>query len=131
MELTVTRRWLDDASTIGELALDGVFAAFTLELPQGRCIPLGRYLVTIERSPRFSMLAGHDVFKPRLHDVPGFEGVLIHEGNTPADTEGCILVGQSRVQDEILQSRAAFGALFPKLQAAQEPIYITVTQGTP
>ncbi len=44
-----------------------------------------------------------------------FEGILIHPGNTAADTEGCILVGQKRSVSEIFQSRIAFNALFAKL----------------
>jgi hypothetical protein len=46
---------------------------------------------------------------PRLLDVPGRAGILIHPGNTHKDTEGCILVGDERTADTILKSRQAFG----------------------
>ena len=140
MEAVVTLITLTQKSSIGRLSLDGVDECFTLEDKQRRdgapkifgetAIPLGRYRLTIERSPRFSRLAGHDVFTPRLHDVPGFDGVLIHPGNHPGETLGCILVGRKLGEaDEILESRLAYEALFPKLEAALnrgESVFLTV-----
>jgi hypothetical protein len=56
---------------------------------------------------------------PHILNVEGFDGIRIHSGNTSADTEGCILLGQARNgPDEVINSRAAFNAFFPKLQAA-------------
>jgi hypothetical protein len=56
---------------------------------------------------------------PHILDVEDFDGVRIHSGNTSADTEGCILIGQARNgPDEVINSRPAFNAFFPKLQAA-------------
>ena len=57
---------------------------------------------------------------PLLLNVPNFEGVRIHSGNTNHDTEGCILVGQTRSKDFIGQSRKAFDKLFKKLETAKE-----------
>lgn len=127
MELTLVRRWLTSLSTIGELSVDGEFECFTLELPQGRCIPPGRYRVTWGRSPRLSALYGRDFFTPRLHDVPDFEGVLIHVGNTASDTDGCILPGTQRAPDQVLNSRSACALLYPKVQSCIDPVFITVT----
>lgn len=50
-------------------------------------IPAGRYRVTLQDSPRF----GRDTLT--IHDVPGFDYIRMHAGNTEADTEGCPLLG--------------------------------------
>ncbi len=132
MELVLTRKWLTDNSTIGELAVNGQFECFILEdhfpIPYVKvfgetCIPLGRYQVIVNHSPRFNM----DM--PLLCNVPGFEGVRIHPGNDAADTEGCLLTGQTRGVDVVNQSRAAWYALFPKIQQAianGETVHITI-----
>lgn len=122
MNLTVKRIWFTEKTTIGELYVDGARECFTLEdryraPPEPKvfgetAIPEGRYEVIINHSPHF----GCDM--PRLVDVPGYAGVLIHSGNVAADTEGCLLVGQSHGVDRIDLSRAAFASLFPKLKAA-------------
>lgn len=120
MNLTLRRKWLSAASTVGELFVDGVWECFVLEdryrpAPEAKvkgatCIPLGRYEVVITESPKFKREL------PLLLKVPGFEGVRIHPGNTPADTEGCLLPGRVRHGESVLESRVAFGALFAKLQ---------------
>jgi hypothetical protein len=81
-------------------------------------IAKGTYKVIINQSNRFKRLL------PLLIDVPDFEGVRIHSGNSNHDTEGCILVGQSRNKNYIGQSRKAFDKLFKKMQAAKN---ITIT----
>jgi hypothetical protein len=55
---------------------------------------------------------------PLFLNVPNFEGIRIHTGNTSFDTEGCVLVGTVKQSDVILNSRDAFNALFPKIQTA-------------
>ena len=52
---------------------------------------------------------------PRLLNVPGYEGVLIHAGNTQKDTEGCILVGQNKVVGQVINSQATWKALYTEL----------------
>lgn len=125
MVITVKRLYKTDNSTIGEMLIDGVFECFTLEdkerpvkIKGETAIPKGTYRVIINESNRFKRLL------PLLIDVPNFEGVRIHSGNSNHDTEGCILVGQTRNKNYIGQSRKAFDKLFKKMQAAKN---ITLT----
>lgn len=131
MELLLTRKWLTDNSTIGELYVDGNLECYTLEdtvrdekIPGKTAIPEGRYEVIINHSQKFNKKL------PLLLNVPQFEGIRIHVGNYPKDTDGCILVGQTRKQDFIGNSKVAFNALFEKLNNAlqTEEVYIEVTQ---
>lgn len=70
----------------------------TLEPPltrtRGPAIPAGTYPLHWAISPRLSREQGRTVWTPRLKDVPGRSGILIHGGNTIQDTTGCILVGE-------------------------------------
>lgn len=130
MNLQLKRKTFSDNSTIGELGIDGQFECFTLEdvvRPAGEkvygktAIPTGTYQIIITHSPHF----GRDL--PLLIDVPDFEGVRIHPGNTAADTEGCILVGVHTGEDQITDSRTAFGQLFDKIKAATGTQEISIT----
>lgn len=122
MKLTLNRAQFEPTCTIGRLFVDGAPQCYTLEdyvRPTGApkvfgqtAIPAGTYSVIITHSPHF----GRNL--PLLVNVPGFEGVRIHPGNTAADTEGCILVGMDRLADAIGRSRLAFDALFPKIEQA-------------
>jgi hypothetical protein len=107
------------------MLVDGLFQCFTLEdverpvkIKGETAIPKGTYKVIINESNRFKRLL------PLLLNVPDFEGVRIHSGNSNHDTEGCILVGQTRNKNYIGQSRKAFEKLFKKMQSAKE---ITLT----
>ena len=122
LEIEIRREIYTRKSTIGRLFVNGEFECYTLEdrarpreikIPKTTCIPPGRYGLTFNFSNRFQRLM------PELLQVPGFAGIRIHAGNTDADTEGCILVGESRGEDFIGRSRAAFRRLFRKLQAAR------------
>lgn len=134
MELVLRRETFTDQSTIGTLDLNGVFDCYTLEdrvrygpkVPGKTAIPLGRYEVIISWSQRFQKPM------PLLLNVPGFEGIRIHSGNTAADTEGCILVGKTEGVDVVGQSRVAFQALFAKLKAAakKEKMFLSI-EGAP
>lgn len=125
MRLELQRRWFTESSTVGKLLgprMENL--GFVLEdrfrLPwdskvAGRtCIPCGEYPIVITHSPRFG------VEMPLLLNVPGFSGVRIHPGNTPADTEGCLLPGLERDADRVLQSREAYTRLFQLLDASKD-----------
>ena len=121
MKITVKRLHRTDKSTIGELFIDGKFECYTLEdverkinIKSETAISKGEYKVIINQSNRFKRLL------PLLLNVPNFEGVRIHSGNSNHDTEGCILVGKTRSLDYIGNSRLAFGKLFKKMQLAEE-----------
>lgn len=73
------------------------------------CIPYGTYKVVINMSPKFKRLM------PRLLDVPHFDGILIHSGNTEKDSEGCILLGQ-RSGQKVINSRDTFNKFFKRLE---------------
>lgn len=125
MLITIKRLYKTEDSTIGELLIDGIWECFTLEDTERKikikgetAIPKGTYKVIINESNRFKRLL------PLLIDVPNFEGVRIHSGNSNHDTEGCILVGKTRNKNYIGQSRKAFEKLFKKMQTAKD---ITLT----
>ncbi len=119
MELTLNRLSFKK-SVLGELLVDGVFECFTLE-DLDKMIPAGRYEVVVTYSLRFKTML------PILLNVPGRSGIRIHAGNSEADTEGCILVGQAGgLVDWIGQSRLALNALMMKL-AHRQSIWITVS----
>jgi hypothetical protein len=133
MNLRLLRRTFTDTSTIGQLTVDGKPECFTLEdkvravkIKGQTAIPAGIYEVTITFSDKFKKPL------PLLLNVPNFAGIRIHPGNTAADTEGCILVGTTAAKDRVGNSKVAFAALFPKLQAAllKEKVFIEVVGGT-
>ena len=110
MKLRLVRRFKGKTYTIGSLSVNGEKFCDTLEdrvrdlaggeskVPGETAIPEGRYKVIVNRSPKF----GRDL--PRLLDVPQFEGVLIHRGNTDKDSSGCILVGENKVKGKVINS---------------------------
>lgn len=149
MDLKLRRIARRDTYTIGKLYIDGVYFCDTLEdtdrgmmqsLPPSvnrakkkagaTAIPIGKYQVTIGvRSPRFSKKKQYDFcggYLPRLINVPAFEGVLIHIGNTANDTEGCILVGRNTKVGKVLESGVTFRALYAKLKEAKGYIFIEI-----
>ena len=121
MEITLKRVTFSPKFTIGRLEI-GTTTIWTLEDPVRKgpkvygqtAIPAGRYDVIWNVSNRFKRVM------PLLLNVPGFEGIRIHTGNTVDHTEGCILLGQGadRVKGVIFKSRDAV-ALFEKLTKKQ------------
>lgn len=149
MELLLRRIARREEYTIGRLYVDGVYFCDTCEdkdrgLKQSMApsviraikrqgvtaIPTGRYMVTLAvQSPRFKYKAMYKFcngYLPRLVNVNGFDGVLIHVGNTAKDTEGCLLVGKNTKVGKVLESRVTFVKLYEKLKTAKDIIYITI-----
>lgn len=141
MKIKIDRTYRKYSYTIGKLFIDGKFFCNTLEdkdrglrqstplsdiekikVPSQTAIPTGIYRVILNQvSPRFSQV---EVYKsidgklPRLLDVPGFDGVLIHAGNTDKDTAGCILVGENKEKGKVLNSRIIFFKLYSLMKDA-------------
>ena len=149
MELRLKRIARREAYTIGRLYVDGTRFCDTIEdrdrglrqdmaraaikrikVAGETAIPTGRYRVTLGvKSPRMSLKAAYrfcNGYVPRLINVPGFEGILIHIGNTARDSEGCILVGENREVGRVLNSTVTFRRLYEKLKEARDDIYITI-----
>lgn len=124
MELILTRVTYAKDGTLGVLHDADNAYCVTLEDPWNNnqrgisCIPTGRYKVTPHSGTRFKNVW-------ILHEVPNRTAILIHAGNTQADTQGCILVGTSFVPDEtkITGSKVALDNL--RLMLPKE-FYITI-----
>lgn len=153
MELKLKRIAKKNGYTIGRLSINGKYFCDTLEdsdrgldssmsldelkrkkLAHITAIPTGRYQVTMDIiSPRLSKSNFYKKYGggrvPRLLNVPAFEGILIHCGNTAKDTDGCILVGKNSKVGMVLDSKITYSNLYPLLEAAykhNERIFITV-----
>lgn len=131
MELTLQRNATDKETTLGDLAVNGEHFCFTLEdavreqpgVPVARwkvkgqtAIPTGRYLVTLNNSPRF----GPETIT--INGVEGFDFIRVHGGNSKDSTEGCVIVGDqidaatARISGALL--RGVLGKLKDKIRYA-------------
>lgn len=155
MELTLERKWCKSTYSIGKLYINGVLFCNTCEdkdrnltssmsadeikkikVQNETAIPKGTYQITLDVvSPKYSNYTKYPWAKefggklPRLTNVPGFDGVLIHVGNSAADSSGCILVGENKAVGKVLNSTATFKKLYSKLKEASskgEKITITI-----
>ena len=116
MKLLLERKYLKEDYCIGRLCINGTFFCNTLEdkvrdinkngtfdcgefkISGHTAIPYGEYEVIVNYSPKFKREL------PRLLNVPHFEGILIHRGNTNKDSSGCILVGENTKKGMVLNS---------------------------
>lgn len=140
MKLTLRRIAKKDTYTVGKLYIDGVYFCDTIEdkdrglyqkqdiqelrkikVPSKTAIPTGIYKISLNIvSPKYSTKKIYqEICKgkvPRLLNVPGYEGVLIHIGNTAEDSAGCILVGQNKVVGKVINSTETFRKLYSKIK---------------
>lgn len=142
MKLTLKRIYTCSTYTIGHLYADGEYLCDTLEdCDRGltdkmtveeiskkkvygqTAIPKGNYEIDMDtaslsfgRKEPYKTLCKGKV--PRLKEVKGYSGVLIHVGNYPKDTLGCILVGLNKAKGQVLQSRVTFEKVYKVLAEA-------------
>ncbi len=129
MQIYVDRFVSDEDTTISRIMVDNRFVCFGLEdeyrprkvVGETR-IPAGTYQVTLRKVGAF-----HNRYKSRFPDmhrgmlhirnVPNFEWILIHCGNTDEDTSGCLLVGYQATVERgdmrLLSSVRAYRELYP------------------
>ncbi len=142
MEIKVKRITpIDYPYTIGKMYIDGDYFCDTLEdrvrdinkngkfdngevkVAGETAIPYGRYQVVVTMSPKFKREL------PRLLNVPNFEGILIHRGNTDKDSAGCLLLGENKVKGKVINSTPYEQKLVSILKDVQnkgEEIWITI-----
>ena len=149
MELRLERKYKKERYTIGNLYVDGVWFCNTIEdrdrglrqdmplaankrlkVKNETAIPTGRYRVTLGvKSPKMSQRPAYDFcngYVPRLVNVPAFDGILIHIGNTEKDSAGCIIVGENKVKGNVINSTETFRRLYDVLKKTNDLIYITI-----
>ena len=152
MELKLKRIFKGDKYTIGNLFINDKKFCDTLEdTDRGldasmsvskiialkkfgiTAIPKGTYEVVMNVvSAKFSKYKQYTFCGgrvPRLLNVPGYDGVLMHIGNKPEDTAGCILVGKNTVKGMITSSTETFMSFYKILEDASkknEKIHITI-----
>ena len=120
LELTLQRNKPTETSMIGSLWNESTFLAYTLEdipretkIMNQTSIPAGRYQVRMCFSNKFQKIM------PLLMDVPNFQGIRIHGGNTDADTSGCILVGMHKGDNKIWDCAPALDKVYQLIAAAE------------
>lgn len=152
MELKLIRKEKEANYTIGDLFVNGILFSQTLEdkdrgLTQDMpleeikakkvygktAIPTGTYEIDMNTvSPKFkdrSWAKPYGGKLPRLIGVKGFEGVLLHVGNTSESTSGCLLVGKNSIKGMVTDSTRTFHTLMSKflLPAKVKGERITIT----
>ena len=153
MEILVERKWKKDNYTIGNLYINGKWFSNTLEdkdrglkdsmslteiktlkKPRTTAIPTGTYEVTLNVvSPKFSKYPFYNSINggrvPRLLNVKGFDGILIHVMDGPKGanlSEGCIGVGRNLIKGGLLQGKEYYKKLYDILKNSKDKITIKI-----
>ena len=144
MELRLERKYRSNNYCIDKLYINGKYFSDALEDPDrgltdtmsleeikkikikgNTCIPYGTYNVTITYSPRFKKNL------PLINNVKGFEGIRVHNGNTPQDSSGCVLLGFNKVKGRVVDSKVTVNKFIDIVQKALnkgEKVTITITK---
>lgn len=127
MNLTLQRKKEVNNTVLGELSINGKFFCYTLEdkirdvkIKNETCIPEGEYEIKLTLSQRFKTIL------PILLNVPRFEGIRIHAGNTIEDTSGCILVGSAIQGELLLHSKTTLLKLLDQVKYALKKEGVTI-----
>ena len=146
MELVVDRKWKKQNYTISNLTIDGKWFCNVVEdtdrglddsmsiakirelkKPSITAIPRGTYEITLDViSPKYCT---NSFYKqvcngkvPRLLNVKGFEGILIHVGDGPRGADlssGCLLCGYNKVKGQLRDGKEVFKKLYSLLKEAK------------
>lgn len=138
MKITLKRIALKGTYTIGKLYINGEYFCDTLEdkvrdlnkngvFDNGEkkiygqtAIPYGTYNVKWTYSNKFKK------YMPLIENVPSFAGIRIHAGNSSADTQGCILVGENKAVGKVLNSKNTVNKLYPIIEKACKNDSVTI-----
>lgn len=103
-------------NTVRDLNKNGVFDSSEKKVWGESAIPYGEFKVKVTYSPRFKRNL------PRVFDVPHFEGILFHRGNSSADTEGCILLGEWDRKGDWIKNSTPYEKQLVKLLEGKDAI---------
>ena len=108
-----------------------------IKIKGNTCIPYGTYNITLDvYSPKFGNKSYYKEVcngkVPRLLNVKGFDGILIHVGDGPNGhrlTEGCVLIGRNTIKGGLTEGKKYFQLLYNQMLEAKkrgEKIKITI-----
>lgn len=123
MKLKIERKYLKEDYTIGKLFINNVYFCDTLEdkvrnLPKEpkvygqTAIPYGTYEIKMMYSTKFKKNM------PYLLNVPYFQRIMVHFGNSAQDSLGCVLVGKNKIKGKVVESKATFDKLYIRINEA-------------
>lgn len=152
MKLELRRIFNCTRYSIGKLYADGKYVCDTIEdydrgldqkmteeqirkikVYRKTAIPVGTYKVTLNvQSPSFAKKPYYknycNGYLPRLLNVPGFDGILIHRGSSADSSAGCLIVGFNTIKGRVTDSQRAWEKLMIILKKAKNGITITISR---
>ena len=150
MKILLDRFFKGPKYTVGYLYIDGKYFCDTIEdvdrgllnsmplseiiakkIPSKTAIPRGTYKITLDVvSPKYSKRDYYiKVCKgkvPRILNVKGFEGILLHTGNSEESSAGCIILGENKVKGKVINSRVTFEKFYKELLKDKDNITIEI-----